>query len=53
MAAGDYSVEMQQDIAERFRVSPLTIRTLLVNHRRLERDELDADLEPTAAAALE
>jgi hypothetical protein len=48
MLAGDYSGEAQQDAAEHFQVSELTIRTLLVNHRRLEREELDEDL--TAAA---
>ncbi|WP_428492706.1 hypothetical protein [Rhodopila sp.] len=44
MLAGDYSGEAQQDVAEQFQVSELTIRTLLVNHRRLEREELDEDL---------
>ncbi|HEY5204511.1 MAG TPA: hypothetical protein VIJ63_07935, partial [Roseiarcus sp.] len=41
---GDYSVEAQADVAEHFNVSPLTIRTLLVNHGRLERDELEAEI---------
>ncbi len=40
---GDYSAEAQADAAEHFQVSDLTIRTLLVNHHRLERDELDED----------
>lgn len=44
MLAGDYSSEAQQDVAAHFQVSDLTIRTLLVNHGRLERDELDPDL---------
>ena len=45
MLAGDYSVEAQADAAEHFNVSPLTIRTLLVNHGRLEPDELEAEIE--------
>jgi hypothetical protein len=47
MLAGDYSMESQQEVAEHFDVSPMTIRTLLVNHKRIERDTLDFD---TAAA---
>jgi hypothetical protein len=43
MLDGDYSGEAQQDAAEHFQVSELTIRTLLVNNRRLEREELDED----------
>lgn len=42
---GDYSDEQQQDVAEHFEVSPLTIRTLLVNHRRIERDDPDGDID--------
>jgi len=44
MLKGDYSAEAQQDAAEHFQVSERTILTLLVNHRRLEREELDEDL---------
>lgn len=44
MLNGDYSAEAQQDAAEHFQVSERTILTLLVNHRRLEREELDEDL---------
>jgi hypothetical protein len=44
MLKGDYSAEAQQDVAEHFQVSERTILTLLVNHRRLEREELDEDL---------
>ncbi len=44
MLDGDYSAEAQQDAAEHFQVSERTIMTLLVNHRRLEREELDEDL---------
>ena len=47
MMAGDYSDEQQEEVAERFSVSPLTIRTMLVNHRKLEWDGIanDADFE--------
>jgi hypothetical protein len=48
MLTGDYSGEAQQDVAEHFQVSELTIRTLLVNHHRLEREELDEDLGAAA-----
>ena len=53
LLAGDYSDEQQQDVAEHFQVSPLTIRTLLVNHRRIERDDLDGEVDfaPTRAAS--
>ncbi len=46
---GDYSMESQQDAAEYFQVSELTIRTLLVNHRRLDREELDTEIDAAAA----
>jgi hypothetical protein len=49
MLGGDYSMENQQDVAEHFDVSPLTIRTLLVNHGRIEREELDGEFEAAAA----
>ena len=49
MLAGDYSGDNQQDVAARFEVSPLTIRTLLINHRRLERDLPDEDFDLAAA----
>jgi hypothetical protein len=45
----DYSVENQKDIADHFQVSELTIRTLLVNHGRLEREDLDGEFEVGAA----
>jgi hypothetical protein len=41
---GDYSLENQQDVAEHFSVSELTIRTLLLNHRRIEREDFDGDV---------
>lgn len=48
MLDGDYSGEAQADVAEHFQVSDLTVRTLLVNHHRLEREELDEDLGAAA-----
>jgi hypothetical protein len=51
MLDGDYSMENQLDVAEHFEVSPLTIRTLLVNHERIERESLDDELETEPAAA--
>jgi hypothetical protein len=49
MLGGDYSTESQRDVAEHFHVSEMTIRTLLVNHHRLEREELDGDFEVAVA----
>jgi hypothetical protein len=49
MLAGDYSTENQQVVAEHFDVSELTIRTLLVNHGRLEREDLDEAVEAAPA----
>lgn len=49
MLAGDYSTEHQQDVAEHFDVSPITIRTLLVNHGRIDRADLAEELEVAAA----
>lgn len=48
MLAGDYSAEAQADVAEHFHVSERTILTLLVNHHRVEREELDEDLVAAA-----
>jgi hypothetical protein len=48
MLTGDYSMENQLDVAEHFEVSPLTIRTLLVNHGRLEREDLNEEFELAA-----
>ena len=39
MLGGDYSEEKQNDAAEHFNVSPMTIRTQLVNNRRIDREE--------------
>jgi Zn-dependent peptidase ImmA (M78 family) len=41
---GDYSDDAQQEVAESFDVSPLTIRTMLVNNGRIERNEMGEDL---------
>jgi hypothetical protein len=49
MLAGDYSIENQLDAAQHFQVSELTIRTLLVNHNRLEREELNEEFDVAAA----
>lgn len=48
MLDGDFSMENQQDVAAHFNVSELTIRTLLVNHGRIEREELDGEFLVTA-----
>jgi len=48
MLAGDCSTESQFEVAEHFGVSELTIRTLLVNHGRLGREDLDAEFEAAA-----
>ena len=45
----DYSSEGQRDAAEHFGVSPLTIRTLLVNHHRIPSEELDEDFDVAVA----
>ena len=39
MSGGDYSEDKQNDVAERFIVSPMTIRTQLVNNGRVDREE--------------
>ena len=39
LLAGDYSDNRQEDAAEHFNVSPMTIRTHLVNRHRIGRDE--------------
>jgi len=41
MLDNDYSPEKQGDVAEHFNVSEMTIRTLLVNNKRIEREGLD------------
>lgn len=48
--AGDYSDEKQDEIANIYAVSPLTVRTLLVNRGRIDREGLDRDYEASTAA---
>ncbi len=45
---GDYSAEAQEEAARHFEVSPLVVRTQLVNRKRLDRDELDAEVASAA-----
>lgn len=49
MLSGDYSAESQQDVAERFNVSYLTIDTLLKNHGRIARGDGVPDFDVLAA----
>lgn len=49
MLADDYSMERQQDVAEHFDVSPMTVDTLLKNHGRIEREGSDFEFEAVAA----
>jgi hypothetical protein len=44
MLQGDYSDESLSNVAEQFQVSELTIRTQLVNHKILEREDLDLEV---------
>ena len=46
----DFSDEKQQDAAEHFNVSPLTVATLLVNNGHLDREESELQ-DPEAVAA--
>lgn len=46
---GDFSDEAQQELAVHFKVSPLTIRTLLVNHGRVDREGLERDFDIAVA----
>lgn len=39
MLGGDYSEEKQNEVADHFDVSPMTIQTQLVNHRRISLDD--------------
>ncbi|MEI9988856.1 MAG: hypothetical protein WDM86_02355 [Rhizomicrobium sp.] len=41
MLQEDYSLEARQDVADYFNVSEFTIRTSLMNHRRIEREDFD------------
>ena len=46
--SGDFSPDAQEEAARHFDVSERTILTLLVNHGRVEREELDGELAPAA-----
>ncbi|MFO1429472.1 MAG: hypothetical protein U1F76_04925 [Candidatus Competibacteraceae bacterium] len=51
MLHGDYSSESIEDIAKHFVVSELTVRTLLVNHGRIDREDLlEGNFESAVAA---
>lgn len=50
MLRGDYSEERREECAEYFMVSPLTVRTLLVNYGRIDRDDLYGELETAAVS---
>ena len=45
MLRGDHSAEAIDDAAYHFNVSERTVRTLLVNHGRLEREDLEGEFE--------
>lgn len=49
MLQGDYSYENLHEIGEHFGVSDMTIRTQLVNHKILEREDLDPEVGAAAA----
>lgn len=49
MLNGDYSPESQQDVADYFMVSPMTIDTLLKNHGRIERGDPDEEYDAAVA----
>ncbi len=51
MLHGDYSSESIEDVAKHFAVSELTVRTLLVNHGRIDREDLlEGSFESAVAA---
>ncbi len=50
MLRGDYSAEAIEEAAHHFIVSERAVRTLLVNHGRLDREDLERDVEAAAAA---
>jgi len=47
--ADDYSADAREDAAHYFNVSERTVTTMLVNHRRLDRDYLEGDFEEHVA----
>jgi hypothetical protein len=50
MLQGDYSIENQEEVADHFHVSGLTVDTLLKNHGRIPRDDVDYDFDAADAA---
>ncbi|MHB8885662.1 MAG: hypothetical protein ACYC5H_11400 [Methylovirgula sp.] len=50
MLKGDFSSEALEDAARHFNVSDRTVRTLLVNHHQIERDDIESDVESSVAA---
>lgn len=48
MLEGDFSQEQQLDVAEHFGVSEITIRTQLMNHNLLERENIEFDVSAAA-----
>lgn len=50
MLHGDYSPDGIEDAANHYSVSERTVRTLLVNHGRLDRESLDVEFEAEIAA---
>jgi len=50
MLHNDYSSESIEDVAQHFTVSERTVRTLLVNHGCIDREDLEGDFKSAAAA---
>ncbi len=48
MLKGDFSAEAIEDVTEHFNVSERTVRTLLANHKLIDRDELIGDFDLAA-----
>lgn len=48
--AGDYSADAREDAAQHFNVSERTVTTMLVNHRRMDRDYLEGDFDGVLVA---
>jgi hypothetical protein len=46
----DFSSEAIEDAAQYFNVSAVTVRTLLINHHKIERGDIEGDIESQAAA---
>lgn len=50
MLEGDYSDEKIEEAATHFKISERAVRTILVNHGRLDREDLDGDVEARLVA---